>query len=93
MNAESPENNFINFIKSNSKIFIYATTILFLIVMLSSWFFYESKQEKIKISENFIRAKILLENKNEKEATKILKEIVEKKKHNLLKPLSFFANR
>lgn len=89
MNAESPENNFINFIKSNSKTFIYATTILFLIVVLSFWFFYESKQEKIKISENFIRAKILLENKNEKEATKILKEIVEKK-NTIYSSLSLF---
>ena len=89
MNEESPENNFINFIKSNSKIFIYAITALFLIILLSSWFFYELKQEKIKISENFIKAKILLENQNEKEATAILKEIVEKK-NTIYSSLSLF---
>jgi len=79
MNAELPEKNFINFIKSNSKIFIYAIAALLVIIVFSSWFFYESKQEKIKISENFIKAKILLENQNENEAKIILKEIIEKK--------------
>jgi len=79
MNEELPEKNFINFIKSNLKIFTYATVILVLAIVLSSWFFYDSKKEKIKISEDFIKAKILLDNKNEDEAKIILKEIVEKK--------------
>ena len=79
MNEELPEKNFINFIKSNSKTFTYIAAIFVLATALSSWFFYESKKEKIKISEDFIKAKILLENKNENEAKIILKEIVEKK--------------
>ncbi len=79
MNEELPEKNFINFIKSNSKTFTYIVAIFVLATALSSWFFYESKKEKIKISEDFIKAKILLENKNENEAKIILKEIVEKK--------------
>ena len=78
-NTEFPEKNFINFIKSNSKMFSYSAAILFLIIAVSSWFFYDSEKKKIKISEDFIKAKILLQNQKEDEAKKILKEIIEKK--------------
>ena len=78
-NTEFPEKNFINFIKSNSKTFSYAAVILFLIITVSSWLFYDSEKKKIKISEDFIKAKILLQNQKEDEAKKILKEIIEKK--------------
>tara|TARA_B100002051_G_C16637579_1_gene586815 strand:- start:19 stop:639 length:621 start_codon:yes stop_codon:yes gene_type:complete len=89
MNAEFPENKFINFIKSNTKIFIYIISILLLIIALAFWFFYDSKKDKIEISENFIKAKILLESQNEKDATTILKEIV-KKKNTIYSSLSLF---
>ena len=78
-NTEFPEKNFINFIKSNSKTFSYAAVILFLIITVSSWLFYDSEKKKIKISEDFIKAKILLKNQKEDEAKIILKEIIEKK--------------
>jgi len=79
MNTELPEKNFIYFLKSNSKIFIYSISILVLLIVISSWFVYESKKEKVKISEDFVRAQVLINNNNKNEAKEILKGIVEKK--------------
>ena len=79
MNTELPEKNFIYFLKSNSKIFIYSITVLILLIGISSWFVYESKKEKVKISEDFVRAQVLINNNNKNEAKEILKGIVEKK--------------
>ena len=64
MNTELPEKNFIYFIKSNSKIFTYSIAVLILLTVIFSWFIYESKQEKIKISEDFVRAQVLINNNN-----------------------------
>ena len=79
MNTELPEKNFIYFIKSNSKIFTYSIAVLILLTVIFSWFIYESKQEKIKISEDFVRAQVLINNNNKNDAKEILKGIVEKK--------------
>jgi len=79
MNTELPEKNFIYFIKSNSKIFIYSILLLILLIAISSWFVHESKKEKMRISEDFVRAQVLINNNNENEAKEILKGIVEKK--------------
>ena len=79
MNTELPEKNFIYFLKSNSKIFIYSITVLILLIGISSWFVYESKKEKVKISEDFVKAQVLINSNNKNEAKEILKEIVEKK--------------
>ena len=79
MNTELPEKNFIYFLKSNSKIFIYSISVLVLFIIISSWFVYESKKEKVKISEDFVRAQVLINNNNKNEAKEILKGIVEKK--------------
>ena len=79
MNTELPEKNFIYFLKSNSKIFIYSISVLVLFIIISSWFVYESKKEKVKISEDFVRAQVLINSNNKNEAKEILKGIVEKK--------------
>ena len=79
MNTELPEKNFIYFLKSNSKIFIYSITVFILLIGISSWFVYESKKEKVKISEDFVKAQVLIDNNNKNEAKEILKGIVEKK--------------
>ena len=79
MNTELPEKNFIYFLKSNSKIFIYSISVLVLLIVISSWFVYESKKEKVKISEDFVRAQVLIDRNNKNEAKEILKGIVEKK--------------
>jgi len=89
MNAELPERTFINFLKSNLKIFTYGISVLIVLVIVFSWFIYESKQKKIKISEDFIKAKIFLENKNRNEAKKILADIV-MKKNTIYASLSLF---
>jgi len=49
------------------------------LVAISSWFVHESKKEKIRISEDFVRAQVLINNNNEDQAKEILKGIVEKK--------------
>jgi len=74
MNSELPEKNFIDFVKSNSRIFTYAITTLILIAIASSWFMHTSKKQKIKISEDFIKAQVLLSSKNENRAKEILKD-------------------
>ena len=79
MNTELPEKNFIYFLKSNSKIFIYSITVLIFLIGISSWFVYESKKEKVKISEDFVKAQVLIDSNNKNEAKEILKGIVEKK--------------
>tara|TARA_B100001996_G_scaffold107525_1_gene81198 strand:- start:3533 stop:4153 length:621 start_codon:yes stop_codon:yes gene_type:complete len=89
MNTELPEKNFIHFLKSNSKIFIYSVIVLILFIAISSWFVHSSKKEKMRISENFVRAQVLIKNNNKNEAIEILKEII-KKKNTVYSSLSLF---
>jgi predicted negative regulator of RcsB-dependent stress response len=64
------------FYDSNKKIII-ITLSLIIFSGLSLSFYSDYKQKsKIEISENYINAKIFLENKNEGEALKILKEVI-----------------
>jgi hypothetical protein len=53
------------------------------------WFDHSNKSKREKISENFIQAKILLENQQNIKAHNILKNIIEKK-DNIYSPLSLF---
>ena len=64
------------FYESN-KIFIFSF-ILILIIILGSFIFYLEKQErkKILLSENYIQAKIYLENGNNNEALNTLKKVI-----------------
>ena len=64
------------FYKSN-KIIIY-TSILVLIIIIASYFYYQSSKEKKKIllSENYIQAKVYLENEKKEQAVKILKDVI-----------------
>jgi len=64
------------FYKSN-KIIIY-TSILVLIIIIASYFYYQSSKEKKKIllSENYIQAKVYLENEKREQAVKILKDVI-----------------
>ena len=64
------------FYESN-KILIFSS-ILALIVIIAGYNYYEFKKEKRKIllSENFIQAKVYLENKNKTQAVEILKKII-----------------
>ena len=64
------------FYESN-KIFIFSS-ILILIIIFGSFIFYLDKQErkKILLSENYIQAKIYLENGNNNEALNTLKKVI-----------------
>ncbi len=78
MNEELSEKNIYNFLKSNSKFFIYTGITLVIIIAASFWFLDKSNKQKIKISEDFIEAKILLSKNNETGSKRILEKIIEK---------------
>ena len=64
------------FYNSNKKIIIISFILIIILGFTASVFFDYKKKEKIKISENNINAKILLENKKQDEALKLLKDLI-----------------
>ncbi len=78
MNIYSPENNFLNFIKSNSKVFIYSLVIIFITLSVLFWYLNNQEKNKTIISDNYIKAQSFLKNEKKDEAKKILLDIVEK---------------
>ena len=78
MNIDSPENNFLNFVRSNSKIFIYCLTIIFLILIVFFWYNNKQEHNKTIISDNYIKAQSFLKNENKDDAKRILLDIIEK---------------
>ena len=64
------------FYNSNKKIIIISFILIIILGFTASVFFDYKKKEKIKISENYINAKILLENKKQDEALKLLKDLI-----------------
>ena len=78
MNIYSPENNFLNFIKSNSKIFIYSLAIILITLSVFFWYLNNQENNKTIISDNYIKAQSFLKNKKNDEAKKILLNIIEK---------------
>lgn len=71
--------------------FLLFTFILILIIILGSFSFYLANKAKQKtlVSENYIKAKIFLENKNQAEAVRILKDVIYAD-DSIYSPLSFF---
>ena len=71
--------------------FLLFTFILILIIILGSFSFYLANKAKQKtlVSENYIKAKIFLENKNQAEAVRILKDAIYAD-DSIYSPLSFF---
>ena len=78
MDINSPENNFLNFIKSNSKIFIYILNIFFIILLVFFWYLNNQENNKIIISDNYIKAQSFLKNEKKDDAKIILLDIIEK---------------
>jgi len=65
-----------NFYDTN-KILIYSSIAILFIILLSTLYYYNTKEKKqILISENYIQAKVYLQNENKDAATKILKKII-----------------
>ena len=90
MSAEISEKvKFIDLLKKNFKLLLGLLILLFVIISILLWFDYSNKSKRKKISENFIQAKILLENQKNIKAHNILKNIIEKK-DNIYSPLSLF---
>ena len=71
--------NILEIIKSNLKIIIIILSLLITVLIAFSWVKYASDTKKTSLSESFVDAKILLSQKNPKQALEILKKIIEKK--------------
>jgi hypothetical protein len=79
----------IDLLKKNFKLLLSLLILLFVIIGILLWFDHRNKSKREKISENFIQAKILLENQQNIKAHNVLKNIIEKK-DNIYSPLSLF---
>ena len=79
----------IDLLKKNFKLLLSLLILLFVIISILLWFDYSNKSKREKISEDFIQAKILLENQQNIKAHNVLKNIIEKK-DNIYSPLSLF---
>ena len=79
----------IDLLKKNFKLLLSLLILLFVIIGILLWFDHSNKSKREKISENFIQAKILLENQQNIKAHNVLKNIIEKK-DNIYSPLSLF---
>ena len=80
---------FIDLLKKNFKLLSSLLILLFVIIGILLWFDHSNKSKREKISEDFIQAKILLENQQNIKAHNVLKNIIEKK-DNIYSPLSLF---
>tara|TARA_B100001741_G_C16383277_1_gene518878 strand:+ start:206 stop:829 length:624 start_codon:yes stop_codon:yes gene_type:complete len=90
MDFESSENKgIIYFIKSKLKIIISILIFLFFIILFMGWMDYQNKKNKLKLSENFIEAKVLLSENKKIESYEIFKQLVNKKEK-IYSPLSLF---
>ncbi len=79
MDTENSQNKFINFFKSNVKILFFILGILILFIASIIWFTNNNKTKKTIISDNFIKAQILIEDGQKNEAKKILLDLVQEK--------------
>ncbi|MBO6486388.1 MAG: hypothetical protein HVK37_01590, partial [Pelagibacteraceae bacterium] len=79
----------IDLLKKNFKLLLSLLILLFVIISILLWFDHSNKSKREKISEDFIQAKILLENQQNIKAHNVLKNIIEKK-DNIYSPLSLF---
>ena len=90
MSSEISEKvKFIDLLKKNFKLLLSLLILLFVIISILLWFDHRNKGKREKISEDFIQAKILLENQQNIKAHNVLKNIIEKK-DNIYSPLSLF---
>ena len=62
MEQNKTENKIFDFIKGNSKVFIYSILSLLIIFLASFFYISNTESKKIKISEDYIKAKVLLNN-------------------------------
>ena len=90
MDSEIKEKKtFIDFLRSNLKILFGTGISLIIAISIFSWANYSSENKKDEISEDFIKAKLFLEQKENSKAASLLKEIIDKK-DSVYSPLSLF---
>lgn len=90
MNTENLEKKkFLDLLRSNTKLLSAILIILILTGSFFLWLDYSSKNQRVKISEEFITAKVFLNNKNLTSSLGILKKIINKK-DKIYSPLSLF---
>ena len=76
MEQNRTENKIFDFLKGNSKIFIYSIISLLIIAVVSFFYISNTESKKIKISEDYIKAKIFLNNGDNIKAKEILTKII-----------------
>lgn len=76
MEPVETEKKIFNFIKGNAKVFIYLIISFVMISLSYFWFLNKSNVKKIQASDDYIKAKILLDNGKNKEAEKILSDLI-----------------
>ena len=79
MEAEDQKKTFLEVLKDNLKTIIIVFLLLFSIFSIFSFMKYDGKIKKQNLSEDFIKAKILISEKKFVEANNILKDIVNQK--------------
>lgn len=92
MNLNSPEQQkkgFREFITSNKKLLISLCAVFIFAGATFLWIDYSNKNKRIKISENFVEAKILLTEDNRPKSLEILKDII-RQHDKVYSPLSLF---
>tara|TARA_Y100001970_G_C14190593_1_gene835120 strand:+ start:318 stop:947 length:630 start_codon:yes stop_codon:yes gene_type:complete len=92
MNLNSPEQQkkgFKEFITSNKKLLISLCAVFIFAGATFLWIDYSNKNKRIKISENFVEAKILLTEDNRPKSLEILKDII-RQQDKVYSPLSLF---
>ena len=90
MDIDNSQSKLLNFLKINSKIFIYILITLCLIIASIVWYTNSNKAKHTQISDSFIKAQILIDKGKNNEAKDILLNLMSKKKLPLLKSFTLF---
>ena len=89
MDQNLEKKSLLEYLKSNLKIIISIIFLILLIGISILWLDYNKKNQRVKNSENYINAKVLIKNKEYESSLKILEEIIFKN-DKIYSPLSLF---
>ncbi len=76
LNSQSLIEKISSYLKEKKKIFLLIFTILFLSFCILVYYNFYQEKKNIEISEKYIKAGLLLKNKNKKESLNLYKEII-----------------
>ena len=86
---QTQKKSFKDFLKKNSRTISILVLVLIIIASVILWIDYSQKKTRIKTSEEFIKAKLLLENDKDNQVKKALENII-LQKDKIYSPLSLF---